>query len=140
MLSLTKNMKIYCTICCKEKRKDKEPLEAINRYISTRIETVYNKSKTDNVEFRILSSKFGLLKPDIKIPWYDQKLTLEHEQELKDRVKEQINQEKIDHIVFFVGNIEEDPNWKQYLSLISDICSENNLVLEMSKTNPLLGH
>ena len=97
-------MEIYCTICSKEKRTNKELLKSIERYISERIKAIYNKSKKDNVEFRILSGKFGLLKPEEKIPWYDYKLIMKDVPRLNKIVKQQLFSQKINKIIFFARN------------------------------------
>tara|TARA_Y100000310_G_C20685629_1_gene818751 strand:- start:1154 stop:1540 length:387 start_codon:yes stop_codon:yes gene_type:complete len=122
-------MKIYSTICCKEKKIDKELLESINRYISARIYSIYKKSQKDQVEFRILSGKFGLLKPEDKIPFYDKKLNLQEIEILKEIVKKQLISQKIEEVIFFSENPKENPDWKPYINLIKIACLETEVIL-----------
>ena len=124
-------MKIYCTPCCKEKRRNKELIESNKRYISDRIKAIYNKGKKDNVGFRIFSGKFGLLKPEEKIPWYDYKLTMERMPNLSKKVKKQLSSQKIDKVVFFTENLRKDLELKPYLALIKDCCNDKNISLEI---------
>lgn len=124
-------MEIYCTICCKEKRTNKELIESNKRYISERIKTIYNKNKKDNIEFRILSGKFGLLKPEEKIPWYDHKLTMKEIPSLNKIVKQQLSSQKIDKVIFFARNPGKNPDWKPYLALIQNSCSNQKISLEI---------
>jgi len=124
-------MKIYCTICCKEKRNDKEPIESINRYISERIKSIYEKSKKDAVEFRILSGKFGLLKLNEKIPNYDYQLFAKKVPEMVQIVCKQLSSQNIGKVIFFAGNPKLNPDWKPYINLIQKSCSNLDIFLEM---------
>tara|TARA_Y100000310_G_C20394295_1_gene674307 strand:- start:181 stop:579 length:399 start_codon:yes stop_codon:yes gene_type:complete len=124
-------MEIYCTICCKEKRTNKELIESNKRYISERIKAIHNKSKKDNVEFRILSGKFGLLKSKEKIPWYDHQLTMEEIPQLDKIVKRQLSSQKIDKIIFFVRDSHSHPDWKPYIELLEKSCSNQKISLEI---------
>jgi hypothetical protein len=122
-------MKIYCTPCCKEKRDTKELLDAIERYQSDRIRAVFEQSKSDKVELRILSGKFGLLKPQDKIPFYDHPLTAKEIPSLKERVKQQLREQGIDAVVFF-SKTQETPEWKPYVDVMTQACAELGIVLE----------
>jgi len=124
-------MKIYCTTCSKEKVEDKEKINAIKRYISPRINSIYKKSQKDHVEFRILSGKFGLLRPNEKIPAYNQKLEMKNIPNLINIIKSQISSQNINEIIFFSVNPKQDINWKPYLYLIRKICSEEKISLEI---------
>ena len=64
-------MRIYCTTCSRKKLQTKEPVRAIDLYLSENIRRVYSKSLIDGLDFRILSGKFGLLSPDDKVRSYD---------------------------------------------------------------------
>ncbi|NET55020.1 MAG: hypothetical protein F6K47_02080 [Symploca sp. SIO2E6] len=68
-------MEYICTTCSKDKRTDEVLLPASQRYISRRIKFVVNESIRLNKPLIILSGKYGLIDSELKIPWYDQKLT-----------------------------------------------------------------
>ena len=123
-------MKIYCTPCCKEKRADKELLEAISRYQSERILAVFKKSEQDHVEFRILSGTFGLVHPREKIPFYDHQLTAEEIPQLTQKVKQQLAAQNIDAVVFFSKTTEMQER-KPYADTITQACTELGIPLEL---------
>ena len=130
-------MKIYLTICSGEKRKDRKLLEAIERYNYPRINKFYELSKKDKVEFRILSGKFGLLKPEDKIPFYDKKLGEKDIEKLSELVGRQIKKEKITEIIFFVRN---EKDWKPYIKVVENVCRNLELVLKKWLFNELNNH
>jgi len=74
-------------------------LPAIERYISERIILVNQLAEKSGAEFKILSGKFGLLKADDKIPWYDHLLKMEEVEEMSKKVESQIK--SFDEIIFF---------------------------------------
>lgn len=61
----------YITYCSKEKKKSARPLSALERYQSPRIHQVHDEAERDGADFRILSGRFGLIRGDERIPWYD---------------------------------------------------------------------
>lgn len=121
-------MKIYCTICSKNKDESKNEIEAIKRYKSERIKEVYNKSKKDNVEFRILSGKYGLVKPEDKIGHYDELLTKDKVSQIAQVVSEQVTFQNIKEILFFTKVSNE---YKPYQDLIKMVCSELKIKLNI---------
>ena len=114
------NMKVYCTYCSENKSKKMGKIPSIERYNSSRINLIYEKSKKDKVPFVILSGKFGLLSPEEEIEWYDQKLNLSQSEELSEIVKNQIEKQKIKHFVFFLKS--EDLEAKKYEKFLKIIC------------------
>lgn len=131
-ISFTINsMQVYCTICCKKKRPIEKPIQAIERYLSNRIKTVYEKSRKDGVEFRILSGKYGLLKPNDKIPYYDKKLEFKHVVYLSEIVKKQLEKQKISQITFYKKDKTKHPEWEPYNQLVKQVCDELNIDLNL---------
>lgn len=124
-------MKIYLTACGKKKKRDSCKIKSIDRYLSKRIKTIYNKSKRDSVNFRILSGKFGLLKPDEKIEWYDKLLLKKDIPELEKIIEKQIKNQKINEIIFFAINTKEDKLSKPYLEVIKKVCLKNKIKLKI---------
>lgn len=110
-------------------------MQAVKRYISKRIRSVYEFSQYHDVGFRILSGKYGLLRPDDMIPWYDKKLEFSDIPHVKEIVKQQITEHNISEITFFSMDPEIYFDWKPYFELIRSACFEvsiafNAVVLE----------
>ena len=124
-------MKVYCTVCSRRKLEVDYPVEAINLYLSKNISDVYEKSKGEGIEFRILSGKFGLLKLNEKVRWYDYLLKEDGVNELKEKIKHQIRSQGIDDITFFAENREEHPNWIPYYNSIIRACGELEIKLKL---------
>ena len=116
-------LKIYCIPCSKEKTSEDFPVPAINRYQSSIIKDIYQLAKTDKVEFRILSGKYGLLDPDKKIDWYDKKLQFEDLPEYKMLVLEQLKTLKVVEVVLFSKDQDKFPEWAPYGSAMKETCS-----------------
>jgi hypothetical protein len=76
----------YITYCSRNKKKSSRPLSAIERYQSPRIHHVHELAKIDMADFRILSGRFGLLREDEQIPWYDHLLKLSEVKDMVERV------------------------------------------------------
>lgn len=115
-------MIVYCTACCKKKREDLKKINSIDRYISGRIKKVYEKSRIDGVYFRIFSGKHGLLKPDEKIFWYDEKLSSQKVSAMVQKLKTQIIHQKISSIVFYAYNPQRNIGWKPYFDAMENAC------------------
>lgn len=124
-------MIIYCTICCRKKNSSNQTLKAIERYQSVRIEKIYYKSISDKVQFRILSGKFGFLKPAHRIPLYNEKLLSENIRNLLKIVETQVNKENISDIVFFSKNPQLNPGWKPYFELMKKLCLKKEINLKV---------
>jgi len=62
---------VVITICCREKDNRPEPLAAVERYRSERIQSLHRLSRQAGLPFLILSGRFGLIEPDAPIPYYD---------------------------------------------------------------------
>ena len=124
-------MKIYCTVCSRKKLETDQSVEAVNLYLSENIRNVYEKSMREGIEFRILSGKFGLLRPDEKIRRYDYLLKDDAVNELKEKIKNQMKSQEIDDITFFAENREEHPNWIPYYNSIIRACNELEIKLKL---------
>jgi len=124
-------MKIYCTTCCKEKVGTNEKISAIDLYLSGRINAIYKWSKKDNMEFRILSGKYGLLRPETKIEWYDKKLEMEDVPKIVPKIAQHLSENKIDEVVFFAKDLANFQDWKPYYEAIENACLLNNTLLNI---------
>jgi len=117
-------MKIYCIVCSRKKLETDRPVDALDLYLSPNIKDVFGRSLEDNVGFRILSGKFGLLKSGDKIGWYDYLLTTDAVEGLVKKIKDQMETQGIDDITFFAENRKEHPNWGPYYDVIENACRE----------------
>ncbi|EKE00246.1 MAG: hypothetical protein ACD_22C00069G0005 [uncultured bacterium] len=126
-------MHYYITTCCKEKETKSKLLPAIDRYLNPRIKQVYNLSIKDNIEFLILSGKYGLLKPEDKIPYYDQILLDRQVQNIVDTIIAQSIFTKGDCITVFGKHESEHPSWKPYYDAIRTVSSKLGLSLSIKQ-------
>lgn len=122
-------MIVYITLCCRKKRKDARPLKSINRYISGRIQRIYQKSILDEVKFRIFSGKFGLLDPGKKIFWYDEKLTREKVSAMTGLLQKQMDEENAGKIIFFAYNPQKNRSWIPYCKALKAACRKKKVKL-----------
>lgn len=119
-------MKVYITTCCKEKSTQKGEIPAMERYLSDRIDTIYAKSKADEVEFYILSGKYGLLSPSAIIPCYDKILNESDTPEMIAQVKHQMKDIGTTEVVFFAK-----PEWETYIAVMEQACEQNGVAFHL---------
>jgi hypothetical protein len=123
-------MEFLCTICCKDKRADPGLLPAIDRYLSERIAFVHRESQRLGKPMLILSGKYGLLKPEEPIPWYDQKLEMEAVPGLVPVIAAQLAQYGVTRITFYC-HPRTDPNWHPYIETLERACRACRVELTM---------
>lgn len=87
----TKVMHFLLTICSKTKSLQPEPLPAYLRYLSPRIAKLKEESDKSHVPALILSGKYGLLKIDDLVPYYDHPLPLSETDDLASKVSQQLH-------------------------------------------------
>lgn len=126
-------MKIYCTICSRKKSEIDRPINAIDLYLSESIRNIHRASQTAGLEFRILSGKFGLLKPYEKVRPYDYLLVPDAVEELKETVKGQMKAQDISEVVFYGENREGHPGWKPYYDVMIGACREMGIKLDLKE-------
>lgn len=117
-------MKYLVTTCCKEKRNDKKLLPVIDRYLDPRLRQVFNISKDLNTEFLILSGKYGLLRPNDLIPYYDQILTDEQVAKLVERVLNQLQTLKVSELIIYGKDKNTNQSWKPYYAVLQSACEK----------------
>jgi hypothetical protein len=116
----------FCTICCKDKRTDPDPLPAIDRYLSERIAFVSGESFRLGKPMLILSGKYGLLRPEDPIPWYDQKLVMEGVPEIVPIITAQLREKEVTWVHFYC-HPKTDLNWYPYHVALEQACFEQNV-------------
>lgn len=126
----------YITHCCKQKNENIKLLNAIDRYLASYILYVNKMAKIEKKDFMIFSGKYGLLKPNQKIPYYDKLLTYDDFESLEPVVNKQIIEYNITKITFFHIGIKYDKKVKVYVDFIKNICDKNNVSLDTITLNP----
>ena len=117
-------MDVFSTYCSALKDESKGELPVIERYQSTRIDSIYAAALSAGVGFLILSGEYGLIKPCDPIPYYDHLLIASEVPEHTRKVMGQLNALDIKKLVFFTKPITEDRNVKPYLDCIQFACQQ----------------
>ena len=124
-------MVLHCTYCSSKKNTDSSLLPAIDRYVSKRIQKIFETAKCAKINFAILSGKFGLLRPTNKIPYYDHLLKSEDVKEHAELISEQLQVMGITDLYYFTESAKSDPNIKPYLECIRFACDKNGITLKI---------
>ncbi len=127
-------MEYICTTCCKDKRKDSEPLPAIERYLSRRIDYVHQESIRLNRSLLILSGKYGFIPDDYEIPWYDLKLTPEQVETLLPALISQLKEKQVTAMIFY-GRPRTTPGWQPYYDALERSCKHLGITVEFKHTD-----
>lgn len=121
-------MTLYVTYCSKEKKESESDLPAMERYQSERIEQIYQESLNDGEDFAILSGKYGLVKPDEHIPYYDKLLEEDDLEDIASEVEEFLEEEQVSEVVYFTRP------WngvrRRYYDCVRKACEELNIEIE----------
>lgn len=96
-----KHSEYFITHCCRRKSRKKGLLPARQRYLAGYVNEVLKLSKSQGLGFLILSGKFGFLKENAKIPYYDKLLTYPDFDSLNRVVDKQYKKYKFKKAVFF---------------------------------------
>jgi hypothetical protein len=121
-------MEYLCTTCCKRKRRDLRLLPALERYMSRRIRFVWKESRRLNKPLLILSGKYGLVKPDLKIPWYDQALLIDAVEALAQKTVQQLRARGATSLRFYALP-RNTCGWQSYYGVIEKACAQLELKL-----------
>ena len=125
-------MEYLCTICCKRKRRDAEPLPAIERYLSRRIRLVHAESRRLGQPLLILSGKYGLLSPGRNIRWYDRLLRSEDVATVAPRVAAQLSQRRASGVTFY-GRPRRIAGWGPYYEVLERACRTAGIPLRFKR-------
>ena len=116
-------MTVFCTYCSAEKETTAEPLAAIHRYRSERINRIYAVAHDAGCSFYILSGEYGLLDPNELIPYYDHLLVDEEVEAHAFKLTEQIEKYSITQIVFFTLPVSRDGKLAPYHAALRLACT-----------------
>jgi len=128
-------MLAYCTYCSAEKSYSKTPVPAIKLYKSDRIFKVFDSANEANVNFVILSGKYGIIYASEKISYYDHLLLASEVEIHSDFIASQIKMKNISEIVFFMTSVEKDKNLRPYLDCIKKACVKSAIPLRICVTD-----
>lgn len=109
-------MKVIVTICSKSKNDSAGEIPAYLRYTSPRINKALEIACKENEPYFILSGKFGLIKYNEPIPFYDHLLTKSEINNLVNLVSKQISDNGIDVVDFYAEPRQGD--WVAYYMVL----------------------
>lgn len=114
-------MTLHVTYCSKNKDRSRKNLPAIERYQSDRIDKISSRVKDKEGDFAILSGKYGLLKPDDEIPYYDQLLREKDVPSLMNEVVNFLKTRDINHVIYYTREVKGSR--VPYFNLIKTSCT-----------------
>jgi hypothetical protein len=115
------------TYCSKEKREDRAPLPAVERYLSERIKGVWARSQSENRPMLILSGLLGLIRPDTPIMWYDKRLMPDEVGGMVDLVSHQLLGFGAEAVEYVTKDIWLAPAVKPYHDLLAAACKRQGI-------------
>lgn len=124
-------MKIHATYCSADKSSAPGEISAIERYTSRRIQWVNKRAQRYGDAFFIVSGKYGLIKAEEEIVYYDYLLTSDALEEHIQLLAQQLSKLGIQQVTFFARPINVDPNILPYLRSIEEACRLSQVSLEI---------
>ena len=124
-------MKIHATYCSAEKSNAPGKIPAIERYTSRRIQWVNKRAQRQGEAFFIVSGKYGLIKVEEEIAYYDYLLKNDALKEHIQLLSRQLSNLGIQQVTFFARPISIDPNILPYLKSIKEACRMGQVSLEL---------
>ena len=106
-------------------KKENKSLPAGQLYKSSRIRYLYKRSKELNIPFFILSAKYGLVNSEEVIEPYEEIMTYERCNLLKEKIKQVLQKLKPKVVIYYKGGAR-----KEYLECIKSICNELNIPIK----------
>jgi len=113
---------IAVTYCSRDKSPAPGLLPAAARYLSSRIRKVQALAAREGCEFRILSGKYGLLRPSEPIPYYDHLLCPGEVAALVQRVAEQLASQPSRDLRYYTRQSDTEAAVRPYLSVMEQAC------------------
>lgn len=128
-------MLAYCTYCSAEKNQTEESISAIDLYKSTRIASVFESARADDIKMVILSGKYGIIPTHQEIEPYDHLLKAVEVDTHSDLVADQMKELDISELIFFSNKVENDSNLKPYHASIKMACKKAEIRLSIEESN-----
>ncbi|MCH9647285.1 MAG: phytanoyl-CoA dioxygenase family protein [Deltaproteobacteria bacterium] len=114
-------MEVLCTTCCQEKRPTATPLPASHLYLSKRLHDVLEEGERLGKVVLILSGKFGLVRPQDLLPWYDHALLPQEVEGLVPQLTEALSRIGVSQIHFYALPA-TTPGWRPYHEALERAC------------------
>jgi hypothetical protein len=121
----------YVTYCSAPKRENREPLPAIERYLSERILSVDQLARENGALFLILSGTYGLIERDAPLPYYDHLLAPEEIEPMSRLAIESLQKYGVTAIVWFTVDPNLDPFVTRYARVLEIAAAHLDLDLEV---------
>jgi len=116
-----------CTYCSREKSGASGNIPAKERYSSKRVQAVVALCSQRNIPLLFLSGKYGLIKSEEKIPFYNQRLVDELVPQISEMAIKQAEELKISELIFFAK--QNDDKLKPYFDVIQTVCEKLGIKL-----------
>ena len=110
-------MRYLLTTCCAAKRPEPEPLPAVRRYVSPRIDLSIRLARRLGLPLLILSGVYGVLRGDEGVPYYDHALQPDEVEDLLPAVVDRLRELEVSSLALVV-RARGTPGWEPYLELI----------------------
>lgn len=128
-------MILLVTYCSRAKKRiSKAPAHEL--YLGPWIKALYKLSQVYGIPFSILSAKYGLLKAEEEIEYYDKKLSLNEIECHSDLISKQLAASQVSEVIYY-------GNSKNYNQCIEKACEKAGIKLHIlpksEKTKKILG-
>jgi hypothetical protein len=123
-------MHCLITICSKEKNNTPGEIPAVERYLSSRIASVYERSRREGVPMLIFSGRYGLIDPQTPIPYYDHLLQAEEVEGFVAPTAEVLSAQGVTAVTF-VARPREEAGWENYYRVIERACAQADISLKV---------
>lgn len=124
---------LFVTYCSARKSRASGLLPARLRYQSARIADVRARAAKEAASFCVLSGRYGLVREEDPLPWYDHLLREDLVPGLAVRVEGQLRQCAVTRVVYFTQPVSHSPNVQPYLSTVRLACERLSLDIEIRK-------
>lgn len=123
-------MTFFCTYCSKDKNEFAGELPAVQRYLNSRINSVFAAAMNLGLGFLILSGEYGILEPCDPISDYSHLLLLSEVTEHSKLVASQLEDLGVKDLIFFTRPDSIDPDVKPYCDCIRVACQSAKIDLK----------
>ncbi|MCL4709347.1 hypothetical protein KJ068_29675 [bacterium] len=102
----------------------------MERYFSRRIRWVWRESQRAGKPMLILSGRYGLLTPQMKIPYYDHALSPAEVTKLAQKIIAQLTRRGVAALTFY-ARPRATPGWAPYFQVLEKACRRLDLKLHI---------
>jgi len=116
-------VRILCSYCSAAKRRDADPLPAVERYRSDRLRGLWAAGRASGRPLHILSGQFGLLPAEAPIPWYDHLLAEREVAAMSARVADTLRELGVTGVEYHTASPVIAPDIAPYLAVMRAACA-----------------